>query len=96
MNDELGKMWKEAVVVISGYYPGIRLGVLREASLNLGQNHQCPHRNSNLAPPEYKSEALPPKQTCLVLLFINYPKYKLFAELEQLLPIMFRVQCLHE
>jgi hypothetical protein len=85
MNDEVGRMWKEAVIIL-GYYPSIRLGVLRKVSLNLSQNSRCPDQNSNLAPLEYTSEALPPQPTCSMFLFINYPKYKFITEIEQLLP----------
>jgi hypothetical protein len=42
------------------------LGVTEETKRILGQNFRCPHQDSNLASPEYKSEYLPLAKTCSV------------------------------
>jgi hypothetical protein len=63
MNDELEGMRKEPVVpyfkLLSRHSPGGNEEKLHSAQLMYG-------RDSNLAPPKYKSEALPPDPTCSV------------------------------
>jgi hypothetical protein len=55
-------------------YPGSSLDVLRQATKHLSQDSQCPGRDSNRAPPEYKSSGLvlfaPTRYKCIYLLFI--------------------------
>jgi hypothetical protein len=36
------RIWKEVVVVQSGYYPGICLEELRETTNNLSEDIRCP------------------------------------------------------
>jgi hypothetical protein len=64
-NDELEEMWKEVVVawfnVLSRHFLE-----LRRNYDNLNQDSRCPRRDSNLAPHEYKSEALSFESACLV------------------------------
>jgi hypothetical protein len=42
MNDELERMWKEAVVAYLKYYPGIRLEGPRKTTKNFSQDNWCP------------------------------------------------------
>jgi hypothetical protein len=51
MNDELGRIWKEAVWPNLKYYPGICLEVLRETTNNC-QDSQFPGRDLNPGRPE--------------------------------------------
>jgi hypothetical protein len=44
MNDELEIMWKETVVALSRYYPGIFLEGLREITKHFSQDSLCPGR----------------------------------------------------
>jgi hypothetical protein len=46
------------------FYPGICLQGLRESRKNLSQSTRCSRRDSNRAPPEFKSERLPLEPTC--------------------------------
>jgi hypothetical protein len=66
MNDELERIWKEAVMPISRYCAGIRLEGLRKTTIDFIQNSQYPSRDSNQAAPEYNLKALPTEVTCAV------------------------------
>jgi hypothetical protein len=58
MNDnELKRIWKEAVMAYSRYYPGICLETGKNKK-SLSQDSRCSARVSNRASPEYKSTAL--------------------------------------
>jgi hypothetical protein len=63
MNDELERMWKEAVVAYSKLPSWHFLGETGENEENHNQDSRCPARDSNQAPSEYKSDALPPHPT---------------------------------
>jgi hypothetical protein len=58
MNDELERIWKEAPVAYSRYYPSICLEKLRKTTKTLSQNSRSPVRDSNLALSKYMSRAL--------------------------------------
>jgi hypothetical protein len=47
MCDELERIWKEAAVAESGYYPGICLEGVKEITKDLIQVSRCPGRDSN-------------------------------------------------
>jgi hypothetical protein len=47
MNDELERMWKEAVVPMAKYCPNIRLEVLRTITKAFCQNARSANRDSN-------------------------------------------------
>jgi hypothetical protein len=49
------------------HYLGICLENLREITKTVSYDNQCPGRDSNFAPPKYKSEESPLEPTCLVL-----------------------------
>jgi hypothetical protein len=53
-DDELERIWKEAVVAYSKYYPGICLQGLGKTTRNLGLDSTCLLQDSNRVPPEYK------------------------------------------
>jgi hypothetical protein len=55
--DELERTWKEVVLVWSRYYRSIRLKEPKKTTQNLNQDNRYPGRDSNQAPPEYKSTA---------------------------------------
>jgi hypothetical protein len=57
--DEMERIWKEAFVASSRYCPDIYLHGLWKTARNLSQDRRCPLRDSNEAPPEYKSRQLP-------------------------------------
>jgi hypothetical protein len=72
MIDELKRIWKEAIVAYSRYYPGICLEGLRKTIKNLSQYSQRPcSRDSNRVPPEYKTitatltRSVPLRNCCL-------------------------------
>jgi hypothetical protein len=54
MNDKFDRIWKEVIVALMRYYPGICLQKLRKVTINLSQDSWCPGRDSNGAPPEYR------------------------------------------
>jgi hypothetical protein len=56
-NDELGRIWKEAVVTYSKYDDDIYMEGLRKIKQNLTQDSRLPGRDSNQAPSEYVSRA---------------------------------------
>jgi hypothetical protein len=58
---ELERICKEVVMVYSKNSPDLYLKRLRKITENLGQDIWCLGRDSNQAPPEYKSAP-----TCLV------------------------------
>jgi hypothetical protein len=58
MNDDLKSIWKGAVVAEYRFCSGIFVERLRKPTRNLSQYSRCPGRDSNRAPPEYKSRAL--------------------------------------
>jgi hypothetical protein len=58
-DDGLEKILKEAVVTYSRSGPSIFLEELRKTSKNLSQDSRCPDQDTNRAPTEYKSRALP-------------------------------------
>jgi hypothetical protein len=59
MIDELERIWKEAVVTYSRYYRGTYLAGLRNTKKFLSRDSQ----DSNQAPTEYNSRALPLDQS---------------------------------
>jgi hypothetical protein len=59
MVDELERIWKEAAVVYSRYYPGICLEWLMNLTKSLCEDNWCLNRDSNGARLEYKARALP-------------------------------------
>jgi hypothetical protein len=50
MIDELERMWEEAVVFRSSYYPRIRLQNLIKSKKNFNHGRLCPEWNSSLEP----------------------------------------------
>jgi hypothetical protein len=58
VDDEFEKMWEEAVVAKSTYYPSICLAELRKMIKNLSQDSLCPTQKSNQVPTEYESKAV--------------------------------------
>jgi hypothetical protein len=62
-NEELGGIWKEAIITCSTYFPDICLNGLRKNTVRLSQDIRCPGQDSNGAPPEYESVKLPLRQT---------------------------------
>jgi hypothetical protein len=46
MTAEIERIWKEAVVAWSRYYPGICLERLKETTKTLSQDSRCPFRDS--------------------------------------------------
>jgi hypothetical protein len=52
VNDELARIWKEAVLILR-YYQGIRLEVLRKTTANLCQDSRSPDRDLSPGPQEY-------------------------------------------
>jgi hypothetical protein len=62
MNDELGKIWKGAVVAWSKYYSGICLERPRKTTKNSRHDRHFLGRDSNHWPPELKPWALPQHQ----------------------------------
>jgi hypothetical protein len=59
MNNEFEKIWKEAVVACSRYYPGICLEGLRKTAKTLSQDSWWCGWFFKQASPEYKSTAVP-------------------------------------
>jgi hypothetical protein len=51
MNDELERIWKEAIVTQSKYFRGICMEGLRKITDNVTENSGSPEKNSNLALP---------------------------------------------
>jgi hypothetical protein len=62
MTNEFKKIWEEAVVAYSKYYPIICLEELRNVTKNLGLGSRCTLRDASRARTEYKSRALSPDQ----------------------------------
>jgi hypothetical protein len=52
------RVWKQTDVAWKKYYPGICLGEREKDMKILNPDSWCPGRNSNLAPAEYKFNAL--------------------------------------
>jgi hypothetical protein len=48
------------------HYPGLFLEIMWKITKNINQDSSHPWRDSNRAPPEHKSESLPPKPPCSV------------------------------
>jgi hypothetical protein len=55
MNDELERIWKEAVVAHLRYYPGICLMGLRKTMKTLSYDSLSSGRDLNPTPPEYEA-----------------------------------------
>jgi hypothetical protein len=81
LNDELEKIREEAIIVQLKYNPGISLEELRKTTNDLRQNSLCPDRDSNRAPPEYKSRALPLEQVNQEIGILYIPVYSLYRRL---------------
>jgi hypothetical protein len=64
MNNELERMWKEGVIAYSKVLSQHFLEWPRMNTRNLIWSNWCPGRNSNRAPPKYRTEALLPESTC--------------------------------
>jgi hypothetical protein len=64
VNKKLEGMLKESAVAKFQLVPRNISGRTEENTKNLSQDSRCPVRNSNWAPPEYKSEASPLDPTC--------------------------------
>jgi hypothetical protein len=64
-DDELERIRKEAAMVYSRYSQNTCLEGLRKITKNLNQDSQCPGRDSNRAPAQLKSSALPLEQPVL-------------------------------
>jgi hypothetical protein len=52
------RIWNEAVVTLSRYYPIIFKKGLRKPTKCLSQDSRCPGQDSNREPPESNSKAL--------------------------------------
>jgi hypothetical protein len=64
MNNELERVW-EKVMTVSFKILFLHLrGETEEYHESLSQDSQCSNQDLNRAPPEYKSESLPPDPTC--------------------------------
>jgi hypothetical protein len=63
MDDELERIYKEAVMAQLAYYPGIRLEEVRETTTTVFQHSRHPGQDSNTAPSEYDTRDTP---TCSV------------------------------
>jgi hypothetical protein len=66
VNNELERMWKEAVWPSLRYYPDMYLEELRKTTKNLCRDRECPERDSNQAPAEIRSKELSVEQTCSI------------------------------
>ena len=55
VNNKLGRIWKEAVLVLQWYYPTISMGGTWKTTKYLLKDSQCPSQDSNRAPPKFKS-----------------------------------------
>jgi hypothetical protein len=55
MNDELERIWKEAVVALKRYCPSEYLEGERQFANDLNRDSLCPTRDSNPERPEYMS-----------------------------------------
>jgi hypothetical protein len=55
MSDVLDRVWKEAILVYSRYYPGICLNGLRQNTKFLSHDRRCPGWDSNRRSHEYTS-----------------------------------------
>jgi hypothetical protein len=58
MNSEFDRIWKQAIVAYSRYYPGIYMEVLRKTMLSLIQNRRYSGRDVKRKPLEYMSVCL--------------------------------------
>jgi hypothetical protein len=67
VNDELGRVWKEAIMGYLKYFPGNFLEGLRKITRNLGQYIRYRVRDSNQTLPEYESRGLVLRQSLSVL-----------------------------
>jgi hypothetical protein len=56
INDELERIWKEAVLALFQVLSQHLTGELRKLMENLSQDSQSPGRDLNLGPPKYKQE----------------------------------------
>jgi hypothetical protein len=54
MNDQLGRIWKEILESKSKYYRSVCLEGVRKRTVILRQGSNCPGRDCNRAPTEYK------------------------------------------
>jgi hypothetical protein len=67
VNNELERIWKEAVVANFRYYPGVRLDGLRKPRKYFSQDKRSPVRDLNPGPPEYEVVVLTTRRSVTVL-----------------------------
>jgi hypothetical protein len=56
---ELARIWKEAVVAYSRYYPNICFEGQSKPMKSLSRHDRCPRRDSNRVPPKQEPRTLP-------------------------------------
>jgi hypothetical protein len=72
MNNEFERNWKE---VVMAYFKILSLdlsGETKENHENLSKDSQCPDRDSNLVPHNYKSELLPLELTFSIIYSVTH------------------------
>jgi hypothetical protein len=72
VNNELERLWKEAVMTQSRDSPIICLEELRKAPTELSHDNQFPERDSNMASTEFKSNMLPLDQSVQCVFFLIF------------------------